>query len=445
MGERAATATLTVDAASSSAARAHPAKKAGAKAAARGRDHAARSHGRRASASRRSQGNATAEQTPAAKDRAKESAAHQPRHPKGDRSGPRAAKPTPTPRRDDGAPRQGAARSNGNDAGEGARKPGAPKHKPHRRHAAANAAGSALTFAPDADARVEQAHPTSNYGSSSKLRVDGGADPDIETYLRFPVSGVGGAVTKATLRIYVSSGGRTADGPAVYAIDNNWKETAVVWNNRPPRVGGPYDDKGKLSSGAWAEFDVTSAVAGNGTYAFGLIPESSDGADFTSREGSSSKRPQLVIATDGETTPPSSTATPSPTATPKPTSTPGPTSTPAPSPSPTPTSTPTSTPPAGGGTAYYIDSANGNDSNAGTSQSAAWKSIAKANQASLEPGDQLLFKRGGDWTGGLKIAASGTSSAPITIGSYGNGALPIIHGASSCVTLPGSNLILREI
>ncbi|HEU0115004.1 MAG TPA: hypothetical protein VFQ80_10015, partial [Thermomicrobiales bacterium] len=191
VGEQSAAATLAVEAApSAAAARAHPASKTGTKVAARGH-HPARSQGRRASDSQRKQDNATARRTPAAKDRAKKSGAHHARHAAGGQSGPAATKPTPASR-DDGAPRPAAARSHETGAGESARSSGIAKQKPKRRHASTNAGVSGLTFAPNADARVEQAHPTANYGSSSKLRVDGGSDPDVETYLRFPVSGVSG-------------------------------------------------------------------------------------------------------------------------------------------------------------------------------------------------------------------------------------------------------------
>src|SRR6188472_4520174 len=50
----------------------------------------------------------------------------------------------------------------------------------------AAAAASTITM-PVADARVEEANPTTNYGNDPKLRADGGKDPDVNTYLRFQV------------------------------------------------------------------------------------------------------------------------------------------------------------------------------------------------------------------------------------------------------------------
>jgi parallel beta-helix repeat protein len=79
-------------------------------------------------------------------------------------------------------------------------------------------------------------------------------------------------------------------------------------------------------------------------------------------------------------------------------------------------------------TDYYI-AANGNDHNNGTSSKSPFKTIAKLNTIVLKPGDKILFKRGDTFRGQLNIKQSGTASKPITITSYGNGALPIISGS----------------
>jgi hypothetical protein len=80
---------------------------------------------------------------------------------------------------------------------------------------------------------------------------------------------------------------------------------------------------------------------------------------------------------------------------------------------------------------YYIDYAYGNNSNSGTSSSSAWKTIAKVNSFTFKPGDKILFKRGSTWNETLTIKQNGSSSYPITYGSYGSGNLPVISGSSS--------------
>jgi len=80
-------------------------------------------------------------------------------------------------------------------------------------------------------------------------------------------------------------------------------------------------------------------------------------------------------------------------------------------------------------TTYYVDATGGNDSNSGTSNTTAWRTIAKVNAASFNPGDTILFKRGETWREYLTIPSSGNSTSPITFGAYGSGSNPIISGA----------------
>jgi len=81
-------------------------------------------------------------------------------------------------------------------------------------------------------------------------------------------------------------------------------------------------------------------------------------------------------------------------------------------------------------TIYYV-SPTGNDNNNGTSQSTPWRTIDRVNQStySIQPGDQVLFQRGGEYRGEIIWGVSGTSAAPVTYGAYGSGNAPIINGA----------------
>ena len=89
------------------------------------------------------------------------------------------------------------------------------------------------------------------------------------------------------------------------------------------------------------------------------------------------------------------------------------------------------------GTTYYIDFANGNDSNDGKSENTAWKTFANVNnKTTFQPGDRILLKRGTVFThtfsgnkseGALILASSGSAEHPIVIGSYGEGPKPIIN------------------
>ena len=79
---------------------------------------------------------------------------------------------------------------------------------------------------------------------------------------------------------------------------------------------------------------------------------------------------------------------------------------------------------------YYL-SPTGNDANNGTSSSTPWRTIDRANQlsSSFQPGDRILFQRGGEYRGRLNIQNSGNANAYIEVGAYGSGAQPIISGS----------------
>ena len=86
------------------------------------------------------------------------------------------------------------------------------------------------------------------------------------------------------------------------------------------------------------------------------------------------------------------------------------------------------------GTTYYVDSENGNaDENAtGTSKDDAFKTLAQVNAVNLEPGDQVLFKKGSVFNGqALHFTKedSGSATAKVIISTYGdeNAARPQIN------------------
>ncbi len=81
-------------------------------------------------------------------------------------------------------------------------------------------------------------------------------------------------------------------------------------------------------------------------------------------------------------------------------------------------------------TNYYV-APTGNDANNGTSEATAWKTIDRVNQSAFtfQPGDKILFQRGGTYRGEVILGVSGTPSQPVTIGAYGSGNRPVIKGS----------------
>lgn len=92
------------------------------------------------------------------------------------------------------------------------------------------------------------------------------------------------------------------------------------------------------------------------------------------------------------------------------------------------------------GTIRYVDCNSGSDNNSGTSTSQAWKTLGKANQATLAAGDAIALMAGCSFNGQLIISQSGTSVKPIIVAAYGSGSKPKINGNAydGVVKLSGS-------
>ncbi len=154
---------------------------------------------------------------------------------------------------------------------------------------------------------------------------------------------------------------------------------------------------------------------------------------------SRSMTPKLVVKSSPAKG--STTATPAPapaTSAPAPAPDTAPTSAPSSAPQPTadpasapiPPAAPAPAPPASiTGRTYYVSST-GSDSNAGTSPEAAWRTVTRANRASLAPGDGILFEGGATFSDdALMPEASGAQGAPLVFGSFGTGRATLTQGA----------------
>ena len=72
---------------------------------------------------------------------------------------------------------------------------------------------------------------------------------------------------------------------------------------------------------------------------------------------------------------------------------------------------------------YFVDSENGSDRAAGTSEGQAWRTLEKVNTVDFKPGDIVRFARGGLWRGSIK-PKSGADGAPVVYTCYGSDDLP---------------------
>jgi len=87
------------------------------------------------------------------------------------------------------------------------------------------------------------------------------------------------------------------------------------------------------------------------------------------------------------------------------------------------------------GATYHVDCRAGSDGAAGTTADAAWKTVEKVSATVFAPGDAVLFRRGTRCSGMLSPRGSGNDARPIRIGSYGEGAPPVIDGGKAPAAL----------
>lgn len=78
---------------------------------------------------------------------------------------------------------------------------------------------------------------------------------------------------------------------------------------------------------------------------------------------------------------------------------------------------------------YYVDANHGDDANDGLTPETAWSGLTKVNDFQFAPGDRVLFARGSQWRGTLKLH-SGSEGAPLYYGAYGKGSKPIFLGST---------------
>jgi hypothetical protein len=153
-----------------------------------------------------------------------------------------------------------------------------------------NAAITTPTAVDIADTYVRSDQVTTNFGTATMLT--GRTSPEIDSYLKFTVSGVTQQPRKATLRLWAEITGPNA--MKIYPVaDTSWTEGGLTFANKPG-FGPLLATSGASTSGQWLEIDVTSAVSGNGTLGLGFGSVSTPGKNFASREDSA-HAPQLVI------------------------------------------------------------------------------------------------------------------------------------------------------
>ncbi|TZF82783.1 DNRLRE domain-containing protein [Pedobacter sp. BS3] len=255
------------------------------------------------------------------------------------------------------------------------------------------------TFVPVADAQVYQGSGGSNnYGTTGTLQIKKtpGSNNTRITYLKFDLSAFSLAQAgKAVLRIYLQDNNNMAVPSIIEALavaDNSWQETTLNWNNRPALLATSLATTILSAKNTYYEWDVTDYVrslnpspANPVTLSVALkdAAESDALLTFSSREALSNQ-PQLVITEAGNSNSLSGN--------------------------------------------FYIDAANGNDNNDGTSPATAWKTVNAPSSKRFMPGSHISFKSGQTFPGTLIITGSGTDANPVIYDTYGGDEKAIIDG-----------------
>ncbi len=94
-------------------------------------------------------------------------------------------------------------------------------------------------------------------------------------------------------------------------------------------------------------------------------------------------------------------------------------------------------------TVYVSNS--GDDNNSGLSAEAPLKTLSAAFGRMLVPGDKILLERGSTFEGEVKILSSGTQTAPIVVGSYGEGDKPVITGFDTAIKVTGEYVQISDL
>ncbi|MBP9114280.1 MAG: DNRLRE domain-containing protein [Polyangiaceae bacterium] len=140
----------------------------------------------------------------------------------------------------------------------------------------------------------------SNKGTEPTLQADGfdSGRAERRIFLKFRVAGSAGRkIESVKLRLRCSEGS-ISSGTVRSVSDTTWEEAKLTWSNQPS-IGSVVAEEKVAVEGALVEFDVTSAVQGDGTYSFAITTATDDNVIYSSRENVGAA-PELSVSYLGE-------------------------------------------------------------------------------------------------------------------------------------------------
>lgn len=119
---------------------------------------------------------------------------------------------------------------------------------------------SSMTFAPSADASVNQSTATTNYGTTQTVQTDN--SPILNGLLKFTVTGTTGyTVQSAKIRLYVTNPSNVG-GSFYRTAETSWSETGVTWNTAPAADASAFATVGAVTTGQWVEVNASTIKIG---------------------------------------------------------------------------------------------------------------------------------------------------------------------------------------
>ncbi len=164
---------------------------------------------------------------------------------------------------------------------------------------------------PQADAYVDSANPSSNYGTLGNLQVMTYRSTTWDSYLRFDLSSLppGAVITDATFSIIFYNGfayGGDGNHYLFFVPDDTWTETGITWNNRPaytaPYLGywWPWNDNTPRywTFGVEVGPTVQTKFAGDQWASFCIHNGGGYSGFYYSREAGAADSPKLAVNHD---------------------------------------------------------------------------------------------------------------------------------------------------
>ena len=169
----------------------------------------------------------------------------------------------------------------------------------------AYADSSTITVAEDT--YVSQGNPNTVHGAYLYLATNA-APGERRLYVKVTVNGLPTQATgvRATLRLW----GQTTSSSVftVWQVPSTWTEASLTWNNQAA-LGATVTSRTGVTAGQYNDFDVSSYVTGNATFAMAVTTGSTTQANFTSKESTANHPPQLLMSWTPATTTTADTTT----------------------------------------------------------------------------------------------------------------------------------------